>query len=531
MDLIADYYIHRSAEDYRNFGIYRANNAILPAETGNIYFTNYMNEKNRIIGELGDVAARREMIGNIEKDYRRMLFGDGKDVISFREKAKTALNEMLAEKYQDKNKQLCGQVSANNLLKVNLNDINPSEIEQTLSQKFTESLRRLDGQTKMSLTNLEHIVDELKLRLKELQLNNAGSLATIRNQLGDDSATFSKILGKLTRTMNTVKRNMGEARISGGKAMVMFGDEKKGGDLSQANLQYIQKLIDILDIPIAAASANQQGDIGEWIAPMVNLMTTAAAVDGAKDIKNITTEELKKIANAANLGEGGLRISVDMYGQTSVSSGKIKAAAESQYYGVSCQYHRNKVDAEFYYKDKNAIEKASVKNYGSFSGLTIVDNTPLYNMLLYSQDAARFSAHYLNTMVNHLGSDVYFESYKQQAQDALRINMLNLALKGYDKTSQPTTFIVFNSKAKDVKCFDTTLLLYDLVNNVYNSKITLSNMVHNTDDTVSKIETDFSNMSIEQNLNAPSAEARMQDLIDNLRNQKLHIAISINSKI
>ena len=534
MDLIAEYYIHRSAEGYRDAGIYPRDKAVRPPQLGNIYFQNYLKEQNRIIGEIGDIKSRSAIVKSIENDYKKMLFGTGKEEVAFQKKAQEALNQLLAEKYGNSNRQLCGQVSTDNLLKVtNLDEVVPSEIEQILSKKFSVYLEKIENQTKISLTNLEAIVNELKMRIKELQTSNAGTLSSVKTQLGQDVASFSAILSKLTRIMNTVKTNLKARKASQTGAMVSIpSDDRKGTpDLSEANLQYINKLIDILNTPIALASANQQGDIGEWIAPMVSLMTTAAAADNAKIAKDVTVETLKEIAKVgAQAGAQGVRIKVDEYGQTQAAPVTINVSAKSPSFGVSCKYHRNKVDAEFTYRGSKDIEKASIKNYGTYNGLTLVSGTPLYNMLLYSFDAARFSAHYLNVMVDHSDSDIYFENYRKNAQSCLRMNMLNLALKGYDKSNQPTTFIVFNSKTKDVKCFDTTLLLQDLLANTYGSKFTLSNIVHNSDDTVSKIETDISDLKLKQNFNADTPEERMQTLIDSLRQQKLHISISIAAR-
>lgn len=525
MDLISTYYVHRSAENYMKFGIYQPGHAVMSNEATN-YFQNYINEHNRILME-AETMERRVIVEQMENDYRELLYGKGETVEGFREKAAMALNEMLQEKLINQTKQVCGSVTADNLMKVNITDVKPTQIEQELLKEFSNSIKKIDGQTKIQLSNLDKIFAELRARLDYLSKNNSGTLTELQQKLNDTQITFKTLKQKLTRYQKTIYKNLGKRASKSGAIVMLQRQDVKGVDLV-----FLTQLIELLDIPIAAASANQQGDVGEWIAPMVNLMTTLTASENTKEIEQISVDMLKEMVIAANQGGGGIYITVDEKGQTRSSETRpIKVNIDGSFVGLETQWHRNKVDAQFYYKDKQPIEKASIKNYRSFNGLTLVDNTPLYNMLLYADDSARFSAHFLNTMVNHSDNDGYFEGYRRSAQDALRMEMLNLALMGYDKQNQPTTFIVFNNTKKDVKVFDTTLLLMDLINGAYSSQFNLTHMMQNEDGVTSQLETDMSGINITQDLNAETAEIRMQQMIDNLRTQKLHIAISVGSRM
>ena len=137
-----------------------------------------------------------------------------------------------------------------------------------------------------------------------------------------------------------------------------------------------------------------------------------------------------------------------------------------KYSKLDFKYHTSKTDATFSWRNglSDIEELASIKNYSSFNGLTIVNNTAL-DSILSNGGSQEWAAHYVNTMIAHEDDSTnggFLNGLRTHAQISFNKLALYTGLLGYSEKQAPTLFIIFNNNSKQVKIYDPYLLLLKL---------------------------------------------------------------------
>ena len=494
MSAIGNYYVHYHAKNYRNEGIiFIQGNGYgkTPTASDLQLSENYIDSKYR---NNFNTSNREQRVNKLQKQYQEMIYGNTNQAIQFRESATQALNILLSENFGT----AAGKVDTSNLLQSNINN--------TSVTKAAETLSLLDRETEYTYTEIRHLIKEIRRWINIIQ-QNEGTLEQLEKRA---NSNVSSIKANLTKILNQ-----------------KVGLKRKNVDTNiNYNLlnRYIQALKEI-NVPVINTQANQQGELGQWIAPWIqNFLSVESKKKGSQLV-----DELINIAKNNKRGTSGAYVSF-VSGQNNIKK-MIQKTKDEKITGKTAQinfkYHTSKADAVINLKSglQNIEQLPSIKNYKSFNNLSIVSNTPLSDLLERSL-SSEWAAHYANTMIAHADENsqgAFLSALRQEAQKSFNKLALYVGLIGYNKLDAATLFIVFNNVTKQVKIFDPFLLVQKLMNqNPLGGNFSINSSFGKATANLTKGEL------LTQNF-AKSKEERIKNIEQHLHAHKIHVAISVQN--
>lgn len=302
-------------------------------------------------------------------------------------------------------------------------------------------------------------------------------------------------------------------------------------------LENLKTMINLIGDSRTLLAANQAGDIGEWLAPMMKYALMEDLSVAMNEIKEQTVgnlvEYLKGEMMSFNLGGTIVDMVINAEGKiVRDSSARTKDQAsstltiEEQNAGCKIIHRTNKTDAFFYINDAQGIrEDISVKNYSSLSGITLVSNTPL-NFIL-SQIGNNSLGHLHNILSYHPQDDGLISSYRTAANAQIMKLILCFALVGYSDQNRPSLFMVISNRR--VYLFDMDSLIAELVNASLWSNDRYA--IHYDGGIGADITFNPGwslESSVDQPVYAPTPQERVNAAIRNFEAQKIHATLSIH---
>ena len=369
-----------------------------------------------------------------------------------------------------------------------------------------QSLAKIDRKNRILGQSVRHLIKEIRLWLDTIE--TAGKAEELKARLG----SLANVKGNLTKISNIIGASNRE-----------FGAREIKMDLLNKYVEAIKEI----PVPVVSTSSNQKGEIGEWMTPwVVDFMAYNSQKKAAEMVQTLIDS-----GKTSQLGKQSIQMSYissnNGIKEMLESNNKLEnITAKGESVTIETRNYTSKADAVFKMHNNGLedIEFPSVKNYSSFKDITIVDNTTLNRILERSLDPA-WAAHYVNTMIAHgdegtTGAN-FLSSFRIEAQKSFNALAMYIGLIGYTSTNAASLFIVFNSKAKKVKVFDTYLLLGELLN-VQNASNAFSIKTNNGTGTVNLSSGDL----LPQNF-AVNWQRRIDNIEHYLHSHKIHIAISL----
>lgn len=520
----AGYYIHRSAMGYLTRGLaWPGEEAQGTADIGGIegQVQSYIQQK---FGQKlnANLAGRRQKVAEMEQKYQKLLFDPaqkGSAIEQFRTALAQALNEKLSEKFG----KAAGEVDIENLASVAFNGMDGKAYEAELKSALDNTLKQIDNKEKITEGRLKTIAQEIQQRI-DIIAKNHESLEALQADFEKTSTDFNKFRSEISELASGLASNAGN-----------FLNFSEIGHA--VNLDSLKNMIKLIGGSRSLLAANQAGEIGEWLAPMMKyalMEDLSVAMEEMKEItKDNLVEYLKGEMASFNLGGAIVDMIVSPTGRI-IKEGNARTkkqagmtlGAKAQSAGYKIIHRVNKTDAFFYVDDsENIREDISVKNYKSLSGISLVSNTPL-NFIL-SQVGGGSLGHLHNILICHHPDDGLITSYRTAVNTQIMKMILCFALVGYSDQNRPSIFMVISNKK--VYCFDMDSLIAELVKSSLNesggyginyqggiSAAITFNAGWNLDSSVS------------QPAQSPTPEERVNDAIRNFEAQKIHASLSIH---
>lgn len=522
----AGYYIHRSAIGYLQRGLaWPGEEAQGTADIGGIegQVQSYIQQK---FGQKlnKNLAGRRQKVTEMEKKYQQMLFDPSENpaITEMRQALSQALNEKLSKKFED----AAGSVDIENLAVAAFNGANGKVYEAELKSVLNGTLKQITNKEKITEGRLKTIAQEIQRRIDAIAKNHQ-SLEALQADFEKTSTDFNKFRmeieelasGLSTGASNFIKFPMGETiTLESLKAMIqLIGDSK------------------------SLLAANQSGDIGEWLAPMMKyalMEDLKVAMDEMKaKAAGDLVEYLKGEMMSFNLGGTTVDMVINPEGQIiRDSSARTKDQAglvltvDEQSAGCKIIHRTNKTDAFFYINDSEGQrEDISVKNYSSLSGITLVSNTPL-NFIL-SQVGGGSLGHLHNILSYHHEGDGLIVGYRNAVNTQVMKMILCFALVGYSDQNRPSIFMVISNKK--VYCFDMDSLIAELISSTVDGSGNYATYYDGGVGGGIGAAITFNagwnlDSSVNQPVFAPTPEERVNAAIRNFEAQKIHASLSIH---
>lgn len=494
MSAIGNYYVHYYASNYQREGIFDIEGkgaGVSPSQKDLQLNENYIASKYKNM----NILEREKEIAFLQQEYQKMLYGPGKRQEAFREKMTDALNQLLSDSFYEG----AGKVNKDNILQ--------SKISSNEVMKAGQSLLNIDKNTKLTGTQLRHLIREVNKWI-EIISKNQGTLEQLKERVGYKN--LSSIKGRMTSLFNTV------------------GLKRKIIEPSQFNYNSLKNIIDAIkeiDVPIINTQANQQGELGEWVTPWIEFFINA----NAKEAASIAVEELINIAKQKQQGKEGSYIAfengINGLKKYESETKKLKdMTIQGDYSSLKFKYHTSKTDATFSWKPGliDQEQLASIKNYSTFKNLSVVNNTPLGDILSMGGNS-EWAAHYVNTMITHEDDNKnnFLSGLRVYARNSLNKLALYVGLLGYSDKNAPTLFIVFNNNIKQVKIFDPYLLLLKLTE-------TASYGTFKIESTYGKATANLTKGQLLTQHFAETKEARISNIHSYINAHKIHVAISLS---
>lgn len=518
----AGYYIHRSAIGYLTRGLaWPGEDAQSPMESGAIehQVQSYIEQK---FGQKlkANLAGRRQQVADMERKYQQMLFDPSGDasVNEFRSALAQAINKKLGKKFD----QAAGSVDIENLAVAAFNGANGKPYEAELKSALNGTLKQISNKEKITEGRLKKIAQEIQRRIDAIAKNHE-SLKALQADFEKTSTDFNKFRQEIER--------LASGLVTGAKNFITF---PMGNTITLENLK---TMINLIGDSKTLLAANQAGDIGEWLAPMMKYALMEDLSVAMNEIKEQTTgklvEYLKGEMMSFNLGGTIVDMVINAEGKiVRDSSARTKDQAslaltiEEQNAGCKIIHRTNKTDAFFYINDAQGMrEDISVKNYSSLSGITLVSNTPL-NFIL-SQIGNNSLGHLHNILSYHHQDDGLILSYRTAANAQIMKLILCFALVGYSDQNRPSLFMVISNRR--VYLFDMDSLIAELVSASLWSNDRYA--IH-YDGGIGADITFNPGWNLESSVNqpvyAPTPQERVNAAIRNFDAQKIHATLSIH---
>ena len=388
----------------------------------------------------------------------------------------------------------------------------------TLASYLTKDMKKLKyfdvNQKRISQTNVKEILANMMKRLNNI-LANA--------ELTSDLMIQAKQIKKEVKALQKKIKNNQISSTQDYFHTLMTSDQ----GISIPQLNSLIRAVDSCENAIALAN----GDIGEILAHM---LTYIAAAD-AKDIGNELIDEAfgKAIASMKEFGASYNNI-VGVHKTT----GQVYTGAEILNLGnnndIKLFRHRGKTDVQINYRFKNEPEDTtfnlSVKNYKSFSDLTIVDGTPLDTIIRYISNSTQKNL-LLNSMMSFKNDNESIISKKRAlAKQALKAKIFQNALQGYGETiinkqnkGFVDIFVVFNNTQQQVKCISVPYAVNTFLAAENEKSANVSIKVNNEDlsDGLTVMNAPDRKISSEQ-----QQKAKINSLYNQLNNYKIHVSLT-----
>lgn len=354
------------------------------------------------------------------------------------------LNHIKNKLVEEINKQIAkheAKITSGNILKATSINSRGGLLSTYANQ--TRELALLTSQTgQVHLEGLQKRLKAIQNDLEEMNKNPEAPQLIVK-QLRND---VKKIAKKLED----------ESRVS-----QIFG--KNFINIGQIDVNKLNRIISIFhSAQDAVALAN--GEIGEILAKALIDLISQRTNEIAED--TIQTAIKNAVTTASEYGAGyNIIMGVDNEGKV-FSGDEVLKFVDLPNSKITITSHRSKIDTVITYNFGEGLEKAnlSVKNYSSFSGLTLVDGTPLDTIVKYIE-ASEKKGILINALINYQDkSDKDFDkarinSIRASAKTALKARILQNALEGYGETILDNSskgyadfFVAFNNKNQTVKC-------------------------------------------------------------------------------
>lgn len=387
----------------------------------------------------------------------------------------------------------------------------------TLASYLTEDMKKLKyfdvNQKRISQTNVKETLVNIMKRLNNIIANA---------EFKSDAIIQAN---QIKKEVKALQKKIKNSQISSTKDYFHTLTTSEQG-ISIPQLNSLIRAVDSCENAIALAN----GDIGEILAHM---LTYIAAAD-AKDIGNELIDEAfgKAMASMKEFGASYNNI-IGVHKKT----GKIYTGTELLKLGnnnnIKLFRHRGKTDVQINYRfkdeQKNTAFNLSVKNYKSFSDLTLVDGTPLDTIIRYISNSTQKNL-LLNSMMSFNNeNDNIISNKRTLAKQALKARIFQNALQGYGETiinkqnkGFVDIFVVFNNTQQQVRCISVPYAVNAFLATKDKKSANVSIKVNNAD-----LSDDLTVMNAPDEI-IPSRKqaAKINSLYKQLNNYKIHVSLT-----
>lgn len=518
---MSDFWVHRELLYYIESGVEKGDPKHKGSNTDiKSIIDNYTKQHKKWLSKDKTTNAGEVRDKELEKQYTKML----KDP-----KFKTSLANMI-------NSKGINVVSSNVLKGVNSN-VNLDDATYNLIKIFNNDIAELSNTHRITREKLKKIEQSL-YQIAQTKLPNHGSKDQITAEVEKRQKLIQKQYEQIKLYIDTILKDSDESK----KYINIDNDEIKN------SLEGLNSIIKELGNISILASSHIQGIIGEMATAALNY----SLATGNAQIEEHFFDDIEKMV----AGDGKTYLKRDSKNQIidnySVKKGNLLGEVKVDLSGYS-ENHTNKTDVYIYdYNEKDSltdknITNASIKNYSSYNGLTIVDGTPLYDIM--SGYGESFIAHYGNLLDRHYTAEqkrikepgyqeglTAINNYRLQMQNIVREAAVRVALMGYsnDSTDVPELFIVFNSNNENdpVRVFRTGPLLTRLCDDMTER---LKSEQSKNNETLSKKSQSLStrvsyNIPFNMRMPGPKDMPNRYELVKSaLQDHKTHLKISVKS--
>lgn len=517
---MSNFWVHRELLYYMESGIEKGD----PKHKGSnvdikSIIDNYAEQHKKWLSKDKETNTGEIRDKELEKQYAKML-KDPKFKISF---ANMINNKGI-------------HIVSSNILKGINSNANLDDATYNLIKIFNNDIAELSNTHRITREKLKKIEQSL-YQIAQTKLPNHGSKDQITAEVEKRQKLIQKQYEQIKLYIDTILKDS-----DGSKYINIDNDEIRN------SLDGLNNIIKELSKISILASSHVQGVVGE----MVTAALTYSLATGNAQIEKHFFDDIEKMV----AGEGKTYLKRDSKSQIidnySVKKGNLLGEIKVDLSGYS-ENHTNKTDVYIYdyneegsLTDKN-ITNASIKNYSSYNGLTIVDGTPLYDIM--SGYGESFIAHYGNLLDRHYTAEqkrikepgyqeglAAINNYRPQMQNIVREAAVRVALMGYssDKTDMPELFIVFNSNNENdpVRVFRTGPLLTRLCDDMAER---LKSEQSKSNGTFSKKSQSLStrvSYNIPFNMRMPGSKDmpnRYELVKSALQDHKIHLKVSVKS--
>lgn len=445
------YYIHLNAQNYLKSGIYRNNDPNASPVSSDIFtsYKNIVNERARsVIGvsldQISQVQEKSPLAKELESYYQNLYYGN----------ANASIQNTLADFF---NRELSPEasVSANNLLKTSVTDINDFSTFQSQFKLESQNLISfLNQQTRITKLKLQGIINQLKNNLENIP-NNQMIMKDPQSGKAITAQMFADAVAELQNMLNT----------TGNTKYVNVGSLNSNG-MNWETFKLCSRYFTATSTTVAV----HQGRVGEWAAAVAGLIKSYGGRTLAEAEVHNVMQQLESTLSKNVVGSQYVWMAYDpgsgLLDADARSRQDVATSIKQQGLNAEVRGHVSKVDVmlEWPMNDGTTTNvPLSVKNYNSFSGLTIVSGTPLSTLVNYIGGEPH-EYHVLNVYTH--ASEL--AGFKSIIDEYIYMYAVTTALTGYGSNSRPEIFLVFNNSAKIVRCYDMRFLLAKILSDDMN---------------------------------------------------------------
>lgn len=521
---IGNFYIHYHYQNYLRFGIEESEGQSY--SSSQVY--DFHGKKKEFLHNLKkSQSINKSLIEKYQNMYKRILNPNLKGQTTNIQNARKALDNMLIQKYQtqlanysyvtDTGK---GSLSPSQQLHLEINKV--LGIRNDTLNKLRLSQQHARHQAKKVRDSVQNVYEQAIGFIQEAQKHGL--------KVTDIQKAVTQLEASLNQLSPSQNINFSSISSNGGSVDSVLRTCFPDGKLvdNQNIFTQVNDLIDLLKTPTAAAIT---GDIGEYTAALTWLIAT----------KNVVLTEEKLLQEVGKLLEGSEseKISSTQSTQSLASYFNVNQDALSLYISENSTGDGNsvnKIDVRFTgLKEDIGV---SVKNY-NLSGsnyINLVSETPFSNILL---EMPEFAAHYLNISSVHdyklathgekIKGGQSFSQYRKQANDALKLYVLQSAMGGYTGRNQ-AQYILINDNSKSTTDSVKLIHINDIIQEIANRDI--SHMV--SIKVNGKNINELSKKALWQNQwaapenipNKEGAKARMAKLLAEVHSSKIKVSVA-----
>ena len=362
---------------------------------------------------------------------------------------------------------------------------------------------------KAQLKGLNKKIQMIEQDLAEMQKNPSAPQQTI---------------AKMKKRLNSIKYQIKKA-----DRVFLFG--KKFVDIGENSVKEMNDIISTFhSAQDALALAN--GDVGEILANVLIQLISQQA-------DQIADEKVKEIINnavvtAAEYGAGyNIKVGFDSKGNAWSGEQLLLKLAYLPNGSITVNSHRGKIDTMIKYNFGEGLEELnlSVKNYSSFSDLTLVDGTPLDTIIKYIEISEKKGV-LINALINYKNDSIKetdiqakFLNIRKSAKKALKARILQDALQGYGETilnnkskGYADIFVVFNNTEQKVQCISIPYVVAKFLQQEKTSNIKIQLNKTNIED--------FSGTEKVLLSHKDEQSERLDKIYSAMNKEKIHVSIS-----